>query len=493
MRARLDTAGKRVACAVVLMALTWGSMLLCQGLRGACHSADWSLMSEVGRRVALGDTLYVDAMDQKGPLCYATYALVWRIMPTQLGAYVISNVAVWLLLTISSGIAALIVEEARKPWAHILVQALLVGVIFVPHVGCVEQWLVPFGLLGVLWVRRLSSGRHVPAVCWAILGLAAAYAFWVKFTCCAQFVFLACYAISRSQTKGLGRAFAIAGAACIVGFLAVIAWLWFAGSWEGTLEFYLFAASDGYAGRMSMIKHITDGNPSTTHLTSFVVGLPLSIWAIAMIARTARRRTPVILGGLAYVVCCFATFVGYYRFQLAPLVVMGACELYGRPWQLPPLRWLDTHLGRARIIWVLCILGIAAATNYTCKGTTNMIRKSDKLISTLHQTIGDDKSVLVWQFDHTWVYGELGLDFYYSMPARYNASQDLWDYTAGVDLSQHKWRYAIVSIREGNMKVGDNAVVGDDTYPVIAVAANMAILDGGGTSDAIENVPYRTP
>ena len=493
MRARLNTPGKRIACVTVIMAFLWGAMIVSQGLRGACHSADWSLMSEVGRRVSVGDTLYVEAMDQKGPLCYATYAIAWLIMRTQLGTYVFSNIAIWLLLTISSGIAALMVEEGRKPWCHILTQALIVGVIFVPHVGCVEQWLVPFGMLGALWVRRLARGRRVPDYCWVILGLAATYALWVKFTCCAQFVFLACYAISREQTKGVRRALCIAGASCILSSIVVIVWLWLAGSWGGTLEFYLLAASDGYAGRMSMLQHIANGNPSTTHLTSFVVGLPLAVWAIAMIARTARRRIPVILGGIAYIVCCFATFVGYYRFQLAPLVVLGACELYGAPWRLPVLSWLDEHLGRARIIAVLSLIGIAAATNYTCKGTTNMMNKSTELISTLHRTIGDENSVLVWQFDHTWVYGELGLECYYPMPARYNASQDLWDYTAGIDLETGKWRYVVVSIREGNLDVGDYASVGDGSYPVIAVAANMAILDGEATQSPLTNQPYRTP
>ncbi|MBR3317531.1 MAG: hypothetical protein IKG21_06930 [Atopobiaceae bacterium] len=494
----LETPARRMACVGTIMALVWGAMIVCQGMRTPCHSADWDLMSEVGRRLALGDTLYVDAMDQKGPLCYATYALEWLVARTQINAYLLSNIAVWLLLVASSLIAARIVEESRKPWLHLIAQALLAGVIIVPHVGCVEEWLVPFGLLGALWVRRLARGVPVAAGCWVVLGLSAAFALWAKFTTSAQFVFLLCYAASQDQTsapkhQGLGRAAAIALITCALASAAVLVWLWRVGSLAGMFEHYLHAASDGYAERMSIVKHISSGNPSTTHMSSFFVGLPLALWSIFMIARAARRRWLVIAGGAIYIVCCFATFVGYYRFQLAPLVVLGACELTGQPCRLAPLRWIDAHIGIKQIAWLASIAAIAAATAYTCNGTPGVWQKSARMKETLHKTVGDSSSVLVWQFDHTWVYGELGNDFYYPMPARYNASQDLWDATAGADLAAGRWQYLVVSITEGNMEVGDNAIVNDNVYPVLATAGNMAVLDACPGSDVLSCPPYRLP
>lgn len=508
MRRVIETSRGRIACAGVLMALVWGAMIVCQGMRGPCHSADWDLMSEVGRRLALGERLYVDAMDQKGPLCYATYALEWLVARTQANAYVLSNVAIWALLASSSLIAARIVEEDGKPWAHPLAQALLVGVIIVPHVGCVEEWLVPFGLLGVLWVKRLARGVPVAAWCWVVVGLAAAFAVWAKFTCAAQFVFLLCYAASRGPARipkhaaagrvprvpqGLGSAAAIALLACAVASAAVLAWMWQAGSLQGMFDHYIHAASDGYAGRMSMFRHIANGNPSTTHMASFFVGLPLALWAIVMCMLNARRRLPVLLGGIVYVVCCFATFVGYYRFQLAPLVVLGACELSGESFHLAPLRVLDERIGVRRLVWLASAVAIAVATYYTCDGTPNMALKSERMKATLHEAVGDSTSVLVWQFDHTWAYGELGIDFHYAMPARYNADQDLWDATAGVDLAAGRWRYVVVSISEGNVEVGDNAIINDGYYPVLAVSGTMAVVDGGARADEIACPPYRLP
>ena len=56
----LDTPRKRIACVGIVMALVWGAMMVCQAIHEPAFSPDWSLMSEVGRRMALGDTLYVD-------------------------------------------------------------------------------------------------------------------------------------------------------------------------------------------------------------------------------------------------------------------------------------------------------------------------------------------------------------------------------------------------------------------------------------------------
>ena len=500
------------------MALVWGAMIVCQGMRTPCHSADWDLMSEVGRRLAVGDVLYVDAMDQKGPLCYATYALEWLVARSQMQAYVFSNVAVWLLLVATSLITARIVEEEKKTWLHPIAQALLAGVLIVPHVGCVETWLVPFGLLGALWVRRLSRGATVAKWCWVVVGLSAAFAVWAKFTTAAQFVFLLCYAAAHGPARasghrpkhmathgtdgeycrsvfpsGLGLAAAVALTTCALASALVLLWMWRAGSLEGMFAHYLRAASDGYAERMSMLKHLSSGNPSTTHMASFFVGLPLALWAVFMIARKTRRRWLVIAGGTVYIVCCFATFVGYYRFQLAPLVVLGACELTGTPPRLAPLRWFDEHIGIRYLAWLASIAAIAMATAYTCNGTAGVFAKSQRMRETLHDTVGDSTSVLVWQFDHTWVYGELGIDFLYPTPARYNADQDLWDATAGADLDAGRWRYVVVAITEGNVQVGDNALVNDGAYPVLAVAGNMAVLDGLAGDDPLTCPPYRLP
>lgn len=492
----------RIALVSTLAALVWGAMIVCQGIDGPTNSADWDLMSEVGRRLALGDTLYVDTMDQKGPLCYATYAIEWLLMRTQPAAYAFSNVAVWAMLTSSSAITACIMEEERKPWLHIVAQALLAGVIFVPHVGCLEEWFAPLGLLGLLWVRRLARGRDVPDVCWAMVGLFAAYTLWAKFTCCAQFAFLLCYAASRENTKGLGRAAAIALLACFLASAAVLAWLWYVGSLNGMVEHYLRAAIDGYAGRMSMIKHLTGDNPSSTHVTSFFVGLPLAAWSMFMATRSSRSSLLGVLVGAAsifYAVCCFSTFVGYYRMQLAVLVVVGACEVTGSPWRLPPLRWLDARGWWRRLVWVASLVGIVAATASSCGNVQSSIREANDQIATLHSTVGDSDSVLVWQFDNTWVYGELGLDYHYVMPARYNASQDLWDKTAGADLAAGRWEYVISAVGS-DAEVGHNLIINDGRYKIVGLSHGMAIAVASGgdgstpvTGDLIHNPPYRLP
>ena len=497
LRKLTSTPARRIAIVTTLMALAWGTMVTCQGVRGPIYSADWALMGEVGRRVALGDTLYVDAMDQKGPLCYAVYALEWLICRKPGPAFVFSNVVLICLLTTASGIAARIVEDVRRPWDHLPVQALLAAVILVPHVGCIEEWLVPFGLLAALWVRRLTDGRHVSDWCWVVVGLSAGFALWSKFTCCAQFVFVLAYGLSRENTKGLGRAVVIALISCLVATAAVLAWMWFGGSFEGMLRHHLFAATDGYAGRMSMWKYLEGSNPSSTHVTSFFVGAPVAIWSLIMIARGAHRKLPVIVFGLVLMVCCFATFVGYYRFQLATLVVLGGIEISNKPWSLKPLRWLnwvEEHVrGRGVILGVLSLVAIGCATYFCCDGTPATVAKSERIRNALHEAVGKDDSVLVWQFGNTWVYAELGLDFPYAIPARYNASQDLWDSTAGADLAAGRWRYVICSVNESTAKLGDNAKINGGDYKIIGLEGGMAVCEAGGGEDAISDIPYRLP
>ena len=491
-----NTPAKRMTIVVVVAAVVWGAMIVCQGLRAPSNMPDWALMSEVGRRVALGDTLYVDAMDQKGPLCYLTYALLWLIFRTPNVLYVASNVLIWISLVASSFLAARMVEDEQKPWKHLPAQTMLAMTLFVPHVGCIELWLLPLGLLAALWVRRLANGRHVPDFCWVIVGLSAAYAVGAKFTCAAQFVFLVCYGASRQNTKGLGRAVAIALVACAVGVIATLGWVWMAGSFEGMIRHHIHAASDGYAENMSMLGHLQSSNPSTTHVGSFYLGLAASAISLITITRAARKgivsRIVAIVGALVLMACCFATFVGYYRFQLAPLAVMGALDLKDT-FILGRERAFDLTLAKRIVLWVAGIALITWVSVYTCDGTPEAVRRDQNLKAMLHKTIGNDNSVLAWTFGHTWVYAELGLDFPYPIPARYNASTDLWDATAGADADAQKWRYIVVSADFGGVEVGDRMAVNNEWYPVVAIYDNTAIVDAGGGEDALTNPPYRLP
>ncbi len=489
----LDTPRKRIACVGIVMALVWGAMMACQAIHEPAFSPDWSLMSEVGRRMALGDTLYVDTMDQKGPLCYATYALMWLVLHTPTNVYVASNVLVWVSLAASSLICARMVEDARKPWAHFIAQGLLSGVLIVPHVGCLELWFMPFGLLTALWVRRIALGKSVPDLCWVIVGLAAAYTLWCKFTCVAQFVFLLCYGAAQRNRRGLLRAGIIAIATCILASAVVLLWVWLIGSFDGMVRHHIHAASDGYATRMSMLSHLKSDNPSTTHVSSFFCGLAVALWSILVSTRSAapRRRVLVVLGGALLMACCFATFVGYYRFQLAALAVVGACDLKGT------FVHKDKPMPRLSLAWKLLlsaigIVAVALNTWYTCSGSINTFYSAERMRTTLHETIGDDKSVIVWTFDHTWAYAELGLDYPYAIPARYNASQDLWRETAQEAVGEHRWHYIVVTV--GNdVKVGHKVEVGGQWYPVVGVESSMAIAETPYDGDQLTNEPYRLP
>lgn len=495
MRKLVATPGRRVTLVAVLMAIAWGAMIVCQGLRSPVQQADWSLMSEVGRRVALGDTLYVDAMDQKGPLCYATYALAWLVAHTPFATYVLCNVAVWALLTTSSVLAALLLEEERNPRCHPLAQALLAGVLIVPHVGCLELWFMPLGLLCALWVKRLTRGERVSTWCWVVVGLSCAYTFWCKFTCCAQFVFLLCYGASRKSCKGLGRAVGIALLACAVGSLAVVLWVWLAGSFDGMVRHYLFAASDGYAARMSMLRYLeTQSSPSTIHVTSFFLGLALAIWALIRITiSTPRRRWLVVLGILALMASCFATFVGYYRFQLAVLVVVAAADV---PQSAPALRfvgWVEHKLhDRVPLLPLAGTIAVAVAMAFTCMGTSDAMARTERLRNALHEAVGTSASVLAWDFGHTWIYADLGIEFYYPIPARYNASQDLWEQTASADVAAHRWEYVVTSV-SNTAKVGHVVTLGNTQLRIIAVQDEMAVASGKPLVDPIQSGPYRLP
>ena len=491
--AQFSSPKRRIACVAILAALVWGAMVICQGLRAPSNMPDWALMSEVGRRVALGDTLYVDAMDQKGPLCYGAYALVWLLVHTPANVYLASNILILISLMADSIIAARMVEDAHKPWAHLPAQMALAAVLFVPHVGCIELWLAPFGLLSALWVRRLAEGQKVHSACWAVVGLAAAFAVGAKFTTAAQFVFLVCYAASRQNTKGLARACAIALVTCAIAVGATLLWMWVGGSFEGMIRHHIHAASDGYAERMSMLEHIASGNPSTTHMGSFILGLATALPATLIITLRAKkgRRLLVLVGSVLLMACCFATFVGYYRFQLAPLVVLGVCDTKGTL-NIKLKQNHDFTLALRCVLWAASIALIAGVTTYTCDGTPGAMAQHERLRTMLHNTIKDDNSVIGWTFGHTWIYAELGLDFPYAIPARYNASQDLWEATAGKDTVDKRWRYIVVSVDAGT-EVGDRVYIEGEWFPAVAVDSTTAIVDAGGREDALTNPPYRIP
>ncbi|WP_394963559.1 hypothetical protein [Candidatus Allofournierella excrementigallinarum] len=168
----------------------------------------------MGKAMAQGRMLYVDAVDQKGPLLFLLHCIAnWVEADGFLGVWLIEIAAAALFLHFARRLFLLCGAGRAAALAPALVLAVSYSTIAFQKGDSAEELCLPLLLGGmVLGLETLRLRRPLTLRLGLALGLLCGGAFWIKYNLCAPFAAVAAvllaWGLARRDWKGLCRAFA---------------------------------------------------------------------------------------------------------------------------------------------------------------------------------------------------------------------------------------------------------------------------------------------
>ena len=165
----------------------------------------------MGKAMAQGRVLYVDAVDQKGPLLFFLHCVAnWVEADGFLGVWLIEIAAATLLLYFARRLFLLCGAGRAAALAPALVLAVSYYSIAFQKGDSAEELCLPLLLGGVvLGLETLRQRRPLTLRLGLALGLLCGGAFWIKYNLCAPFAAVAAvlllWGLARRDRKGLGR------------------------------------------------------------------------------------------------------------------------------------------------------------------------------------------------------------------------------------------------------------------------------------------------
>lgn len=280
----------------------------------------------MGKAMAQGRVLYVDAVDQKGPLLFFLHCIAnWIEADGFLGVWLIEIAAAALLLYFARRLFLLWGAGRAAALAPALVLAVSYSTIAFQKGDSAEELCLPLLLGGVvLGMETLRLRRALTLRLGLALGLLCGGVFWIKYNLCAPFgavaVTLLVWGIARRDWKGLGHV--IGGG--VLGFAAMgLPWLiyfWANGAldelWYNYFYCNLFLYSDSARPHLSAVlagmwRNTTADLHQNWVFGAFVVlGLLWSVFAPR--ARGEKRDAAFWLQRLLLPLCFLAVTAAIY-------------------------------------------------------------------------------------------------------------------------------------------------------------------------------------
>lgn len=165
----------------------------------------------MGKAMAQGRVLYVDAVDQKGPLLFFLHCIAnWVQADGFLGVWLIEIAAAALFLYFARRLFLLCGAGRAAALVPALVLAVSYSTVAFQKGDSAEELCLPLLLGGVvLGLETLRLRRPLTLRLGLALGLLCGAVFWIKYNLCAPFgavaLVLLAWGLARRDWKGLGR------------------------------------------------------------------------------------------------------------------------------------------------------------------------------------------------------------------------------------------------------------------------------------------------
>lgn len=471
------------ACLCVVYGVMYATYAYQYGSNG-----DFDIISEVSRRVAAGGRLYVDAIDQRGPLMYLPQVLRWHLMPDWHAAFLAECVCCWVMACVMSFVACRIVHEtgyARYQALAVCGMLVLWPVIFMSEV---EMVAMPGALVAVLLVARVIRGTRVPSWGWVVVGLFAGHVLWSKFPLCLLFVIVWSYGAMRVGVRRMLRPLLLALAGVAVMTVVALAFVAVASDFRAMLDRYLLDASSGYFSKVvvdSFNVYFVEVSSLVRCWNIVLVSAHVFMWlssSVVLVRSVSGWRRRVVLGVLLLVlgVFCLSVTFKYYHLSLLVLWMMA----------VPVVAENDALRGMTRTFAAVVAGGLVVVMMSIAPSITNVAdtpmgggREYVRFLEKVRDEVGDDRSIMAWYFVDLGVLCRFGLETPYATPAPNNVvsardelSRDVYD---------RRWRWILVTFDSQSM---DRPYDVGDVEDRLGARMRVALVDDYHVLYRCENV-----
>ena len=137
----------------------------------------------VGKSIVNGKVMYKDIFEQKGPLLYFLYSIIYYISSnTFLGAYLVEIASLSVLLTITYKILLLFCDE-RVVYSLPLVAAFICSSPAMAHGGSAEEICIPIIILPYYFgIDAIMRKKEITPLRWFVIGISSGMILWIKFS-----------------------------------------------------------------------------------------------------------------------------------------------------------------------------------------------------------------------------------------------------------------------------------------------------------------------
>ncbi|MBR3032617.1 MAG: hypothetical protein IKH92_06310 [Clostridiales bacterium] len=171
---------------------------------------DSSYFMTVGRASLRGTKVYSEIFDHKGPLLYLIHVIAAIISPDSfLGMYIIQSICCVFTHRLIVKTTALFTENDRSSYILSVPMIFLIYSTNAYFYGdSTEELMLPFVIAGIyIFFKAFRTEKDLSRKDMIVLGLGAAFAFWVKFTLCGFWIgailFLIGWEIKKHDAKKL--------------------------------------------------------------------------------------------------------------------------------------------------------------------------------------------------------------------------------------------------------------------------------------------------
>lgn len=415
------------------------------------NNCDFAIMAEVARRVAHGARLYVEAIDQKGPVLYLWWARMWRMCGSYHSFFAVMCVVEWAFRAVSTLLVCRVFhEEGRDEFGAMAAGLLLV--LGCGSVGKVEMYAMPFVLYALLLVRREIRGMRGSIAQYGVVGFGVAFTAMMKWPACLMFALVAAYGVGTRCWRAVLRGVGIAAVSALMSVVALLVWSLSYTDVFSICEQYLGASGVGYVANIA-----SSGLPCVDAIAwlKFLLFATLSVASLVVVhMHLARRSLWWFFGGCSLLMVSFTLAISYYCIFSLPVIFIGLVEVSSVPIHRSRNRHVEGVGAGISVPYVCAAMSVVFI--YALMVGISML-STDEDATAVKSIVGDCDSVACTYFVSIDTLSRMGLVSPYDQPAPNNVVGTGDDVRR--DITDGRWRY-VLRPRSGSARDLD---VGDET------------------------------
>lgn len=434
-------------------------------------NGDFAIMAEVARRVAHGAKLYVEAIDQKGPVLYLWWARMWRMCGSYRSFFTVMCVVEWAFRAASTLLVCRVFhEEGRDEFGAMAAGLLLV--LGYGSIGKAEMYVMPFVLYALLVVRREIRGTRGTIAQYGVVGLGAAFTAMTKWPACLMFALVAAYGIGTRHWRAVLRGVGIAAVSALMSVAALLVWSLSYTDVFSMCEQYLGASGTGYVA--NIVLSSLSGVAVIVWLKFFLFATLSVVSLVIVHMHLARRSLWWVFGGFSLLMASLTLAISYYCIFSLPVIFVGLVEVSSAPTYRSRRRHAEGIEADVSVPYVCAAMSVVLI--YALMIGISM-PSTDEDATVVKSIVGDCDSVMCTYFVSLDILSRMGLVSPYAQPAPNNVAGT--DAEVRRDIADGRWRYVLMPMSKSmrNLGVGDKTRYLGHAWCVRFVSDHAVLLE----------------